>query len=96
MQKQGKNAHLVPILVNGVSILAAPASISKDKRTVHHGAFKGTVVNSPATCSVGDSVVIWPEADKPQAYSMSKAAFGVLSTQFLKSQGYAIVDQQQS
>ena len=90
MNKQNKGIKLVPVSVNGVTLQINPSSIGKEKRTVHHGEFKGVKVHSPESCKVGDSVVVWPEAGKPLAMVLSKAEMGVIATQFLESEGYQV------
>lgn len=80
----------VPVSIDGARIHVNSASIDRKLRTTHHGEFKGETVNSPETYQIGDSVIIWPEAGKPFALSMSKVAFGVLATQFLKSEGLSV------
>lgn len=81
------NGKLVPVSIGGITIRVDPTSIGKDNRTPHHGEFKGVKVNSPETFQIGDSVILWPEAGKPLAISIGKAALGVLATQFLQAEG---------
>jgi len=81
---------LVTILVNGKPIKVNPNSIRREDRQVLHGEYKGTSVNSPAIYPVGESVIFWPHADKPFAVAMTKADLGVLSTEFLKSEGFTV------
>ena len=81
---------LVTILVNGKPIKVNPNSIRREDRQVLHGEFKGQQVNSPAIYPIGESIIFWPNADKPFAVAMTKADLGVLSTEFLKSEGFAV------
>ena len=92
MKKQMRTtpAKLVPVTINGATVLINPASINKAERTVHHGEFNGVKVNSPATFEAGDSMIIWADADKPAVITMSKAALGVLATQYLEKSGYTV------
>ncbi|MFZ3044230.1 MAG: hypothetical protein WA058_03970 [Minisyncoccia bacterium] len=90
MRKQQFNPKMVPIQISGLQILINPASIDKSNRVVHHGEYKGTKVNSPESCQIDESIVIWAESGKSPVISMSKAAFGVLATQFLESEGHTV------
>lgn len=85
------NTTLVPVTINGIQVRLDPNSIAKEARTVHHGMFKDTQVNSPATCQIGDSVILWPDANKHTAIAIGKADLGVLATQFLKSEGLTVL-----
>ncbi len=89
-QQSRRGTPLVSIQVNGVSMRIDPASIGKSHRKVHHGEFKGTQVNSPATFAVGDSVILWPDADKSTVTTIGKAELGVLATSFLRDEGFDI------
>lgn len=89
-KQQGSGIRLIPVSINGTLVKIDPSSIGREKRTIHHGEFKGMQVNSPETYQIGESVVLWPEAGKPFAVAMSKAALGVLSTEFLKSEGFTV------
>ncbi len=82
---------LVPVTINGLQVRIDPNSIPKEARTVHHGVFKDTQVNSPATCQIGDSVILWPDAGNRTAIAIGKADLGVLATQFLKSEGLSVL-----
>ena len=86
MRKQ----KLVPVDINGVIISVYPASIDKSNRAVLHGEYKGARVNSPAICEIGESVILWPDADKPLAISMRKAAAGVFATTLLRTDGFTV------
>ncbi len=87
MNRNNRNSlRLVPVIVNGTTVMIDPSSINKTNRIVHHGSFQRTPVNSPASFHLGNSVIVWPDADKPHAFSISKASLGVLAQQFLESQ----------
>lgn len=88
--KKQRFTKLAPVSINGITVPIDTAAISKDKRTVHHGQYKSVQVNSPETCQIGDSVVIWPESGKAVSVTMSKAALGVLATQYLESEGHTV------
>ncbi len=87
---QSDNGAWASVVIDGATIKVNPASIDRKLRTKHHGEFKGTKVESPETYQIGDSIIIWPEAGKPFALSIDKASFGVLATQFLKSEGLIV------
>jgi len=83
-------AKLVTVAINGILVQVNPASIAKKDRTVLHGNYKGQEVNSPAICKIGESVVLWPDAEKPFAAVLGNAEMGVLATKFLESEGHTI------
>jgi len=84
------SAVLVPVTFEGQTFMADANSFSKDNRKVLHGDYKGETVNSPAILTIGQNVVVWPEASEPRAESFTKASLGVLATQFLQSEGHQI------
>ncbi|MFA5997932.1 MAG: hypothetical protein WC814_00855 [Candidatus Paceibacterota bacterium] len=92
--QRNKTAHLVSVAIGGISFKMVPNSIDKKLREPLHGEFKGEKVNSPAMLKLGtkpsDSVIVWPDENKPQAYAMSIAAAGVFSTKFLESEGKSL------
>lgn len=81
---------LVPALIGGLAVAIDLNSVDKGKREIHHGEFNGTKVNSPATLEIGDSIGIWPEADKSTHFTMSQAGFGVTAIDFLEKHGYTV------
>lgn len=81
---------LVPVTIDGITVRIDPNSIDRESRTVHHGEFKGTQVNSPATCRMGESILIWPDAKRTAVISMGRADLGVLATQFLSDEGQIV------
>ena len=81
---------LLSVMVNGAAAKIAPSTISSGARTLHHGEYQGVKVNSPASCKFGDSVILWPEAGKSEAVSMSKAAAAVFCKQYLESEGHTV------
>ena len=83
-------AKLVSVAISGISVQVNPASIAKKDRTVLHGEYQGKQVNSPAICKIGESVVLWPDAEKPFAAVLGHAELGVLSTKFLEADGYKV------
>jgi hypothetical protein len=87
---QFKGGKLVPVQIGGVAMKINPNSIDKDKRTLHHGEHKGTKVNSPESCIVGDSYVLWPEAGKPTVISMSRAGAVLAAKHLLESEGATV------
>lgn len=89
-KQQYRGTKLVSIIVNGVTMKIDPSSIGKDKRTVLHGKYKSEQVNSPALCTVGESAIFWPDANKPFAVAMRKADLGMLSTEFLAAEGFNV------
>lgn len=93
MNKQNKRSiKLVPAVLNGsVAMIALASLASNPNRVVHHGQFEGKQVNSPATLEIGDTVVVWPEAERKDiAVTIKKADFGLLAKQHLESQGYTV------
>jgi len=84
-------SKMIPLSISGAVLMASLASIDKNQRTVHHGEFEGTKVNSPATLQIGDSVIYWPDADKPDlAVTTDDAAFSLMAKQRLESKGYTV------
>lgn len=81
---------LVPAMIGGLAVAVDLNSIDKSKREIHHGEFNGTKVNSPATLEIGDSIGIWPEADKKAHFTMTQAGFGVTAIDFLEKHGYTV------
>ena len=84
------STKLIPILLNGAQIQVNPASIDKSARTLHHGEYKGTKVNSPESFKTAESLVLWPEAGKSVVISMSKPAAMVFAQQLLESEGHTV------
>lgn len=84
------STKLIPIMLAGAQIQVNPASIGKDQRTTHHGEYLGTKVNSPESCKLGESVVLWPEAGKSPVISMAKPAAMVFAKQLLESEGHTV------
>ena len=89
------SATLVPVTVEGKTFMVDANSIDSKDRSVEHGEYKGEKVNSPAICSIGKSVVVWPEANESPAISFSKAGFGVLATKFLQAEDHTVTLKQQ-
>lgn len=85
-----RQQKLVPISIAGVTLLADPNSIPLQNRQVIHGEYNGIKVNSPALAFVGDTAVLWPNERKSLAISMPKADLGLLSTTFLKTEGFNV------
>lgn len=91
MNKQHyRGSQMVTVIVNGVQIKIDPSSIDKDKRTVLHGSYKNEQVNSPALCTIGESAIFWPDANKSFAVAMRKADLGMLAKSFLSSEGFNV------
>jgi hypothetical protein len=89
-QQYRATPKLVTVSINGLPVKIDPASISKDRRVVLHGDYKGVQVNSPALTLIGDSAVFWPDSTKSFAVTMAKADLGMLATKFLQGEGFAI------
>lgn len=89
-KQPNENTILLTILVNGIPMKVDANSIRKQDRKVFHGEYKGKQVNSPAISLVGESAIIWPDASESDAVAMTKADLGVLSTEFLKSEGFTV------
>ena len=86
-----RSAKLVPVTIGGIAVAIDLKSIDTSKRKVHHGKFGDTQVNSPATLQIGDSVLIWPDAEKKDvAFTMDVASLGVLATQYLEDNGRTV------
>lgn len=87
-----QNGKLVTVSINGVKIQINPSSIDKESRVIHRGILDGVEVNSPATCSIGEPVILWPEAGKPFAMAIGRAELTILAVQFLQAEGYTVTN----
>lgn len=89
MSKRNRSGSLslVTIVVQGQPIQATAQSI-RPAAIPCHGDYKGTKVNSPAIALVGDSVVLWADASKPnEATGMTKPYFATLAKKFDELEG---------
>jgi hypothetical protein len=87
--QKNRGTKLIPVSLNGKPLKANPADY-KETRTLCHGDYKGTPVNSPAFAKIGDSVLVWPDVENGYANSIGHAAMGRLSVVFLESEGFTV------
>jgi hypothetical protein len=83
-------ATLVPLTIDDKTFMADANSFAKEDRTVLHGEFMGTKVESPAILEIQGNVIVWPEEDETPASSFTPAGLGVLAVGYLKSKGHTV------